>query len=273
MSFAEIEIDEAGQRNATKFKKRVFKYLNEGVHKFLIIQEEPDKEYVHFLNGKYVACLGLDGCPLCTRNRKIYNEDPEDYRTKKGYVPRTQRFGFNILDMTKIKKCPECSSENLPNDKGRYDASCISCKATIAGVEPEVSNSVKIINGGVELISPFKTLATRLQRKDEKLTDHVLELEVEMVSGRRKYALYPSEDPVPTVEDSELFETNAISLNVEEMESVMRGVSYRDIFAARAAERSPKDKPSDEVSKLSSEVAVDVGELIGDLFGEESYDL
>jgi len=247
-------------------RKTEFMKMTDGNSYTLRILQVPAKKiYTHFLNRKYaVECLGNE-CPICARNSEIYNKDNKNYSKDPDYVARQKRYYVNVLDKTLVKKCPECGTEYNNLNAGL----CNKCSKTLN--DPEPSNTVKVLSKGPAVFSQFNDIHNAvLDDAGEKLGINNFDL-VLVVNGRgkdTKITVIPEAHKNKPVEGTyELFDlsNSTIELEPDEMLDVQRGVSLKDIFAARRAEKEAEFPPKEVVSE---ETLADVTDAVNKLFSQ-----
>jgi hypothetical protein len=219
-------------------KKVQFLPLIGGNYTIRILDSEALCLYTHYINKVTVECLGEE-CPICSNNQRLIMENPKDFRNVQGYAPRTRRYLVNVLDKTMVKKCPKCGLDNY--DISATGNSCIGCSEMIISVVPEPSNTVKILAKGVQVFDQLNSIdLSILNDKGEPLglTNYDLVLRVTGTGNKKIVTPIPMSSNVelvdPNLEKYELAKIT-IKLTPEEMLDLQRGVSLRDLFAARRA--------------------------------------
>lgn len=242
-----------GSKKST-YRKKEFLKLTPGNH---IIRLIPDKQgfyitYTHWIRGANIECLGEDECPICTNNRRIIAENPQNFRNSKGYSRKRQVFYVNVLDKTKAKVCTNCGSVNKAI-AGTFPSVCHDCDNVIANVEPKRLNKICILNRGKELYTNLKSINNSIldEETGEKVGVENYDLMI-MVPPETKrpvaQGLPHKSDPVE-YEKELLFNVDEAPLQLEadEIKSYLNGVSLSDIFSARRAEdTSDMDYMDDE---------------------------
>lgn len=247
-------------------KKTVFMKTVDG-HSYTvrILEPKSTQVFTHYLQQRYnIKCLGED-CPLCTRNSEIYAADPDNYRKDPNYSPRHKRYFVNILDKTVVKKCPKCNLEYANLNKGLCD-----CGENLLDAAP--SNTVKVFSKGPTVFEDQLNVYHNsiLDQAGEKIGVNNFDIMI-VVTGRGKdttttiVPMAANRDPVP--EGLELFDLDSITIELEpeEMLDVQRGVSLKDIFAARRAEEDSEFPPQETIS---DEVQRDVEAAVEKLFSQ-----
>lgn len=235
-------------------------------HTIRILEEKATKIYAHFLGGRYsVKCLG-DNCPICKQTFQLISDYPETFRNEPTYSPRQKRYYVNVLDKTPVKKCPECGNEYTNLTTGI----CTSCSVALGKAEP--SNTVKVLSKGPAVFSQFNDIHSAvLDDSGEQLGINNFDL-VLVVNGRgkdTKITVIPEPHKnAPVDVEYELFDVSKAIIEVEpdEMLDLQRGVSLKDIFAARRAEQGAEFSPKESVSE---EVLADVNDAVNKLFSQD----
>jgi len=202
----------------------------------------------HFINRATVLCLG-DDCPVCSNNKALIMTFPETFREEPKYSPRRIVKFVNVLDKTPVRVCPKCELEH-PTFKGQPAITC-KCGEILAG-DPAPSMKVKVLTSGTALFDRLDAINNAiLDAEGERigLTGYDLTL---IISGTGKNKIVTpmagqvSEMPLYNPEDLYDLETVTLKLTVVEMMDLQRGVSLKDIFAAR--------KASEKVATMSETV-------------------
>jgi hypothetical protein len=250
------------------FEKTRFLAFTPGKH-IVRILGQPLTQYIHFVpfSKATLACLG-DDCPICKNNRKLMIESPEDYSKQSGFLYKQRRHLMNILDRTPVKVCPQCQNENKRGITGKFSANCWSCNTFITEVPVINSNKVKVAT-----IS--ETNAARLNNKmmsnlDENenpipLNEIDVIFESAIVNNKKDIApsLSENRDKVEVPEDA-LYDLSKITIKLtsDEIINHLKGVSLKDIFAAR------KSTANEKITEDAIKVRVDVQKKIDELFGQ-----
>lgn len=188
----------------------------------------------HFINKSTVKCLG-ENCPVCANNRNLIVQFPDSFREEAHYSPKREVKMVNVLDRTPVRVCTADGTEN------RNSMSCAKCGAILSG-DPTPSNTVKVLSRGVTLFDSLDAINNAIMDdKGEKvgITNYDVTLAVSGTGKNRittPIAGQISPLAVDIAED-QLFdlETVTIELTPPEMIDLQRGVSLKDIFAARKA--------------------------------------
>lgn len=208
----------------------------------------------HYINKATVACLGED-CPVCATNKTIILQNPETFREDPRYFPKRKVCMVNVLDKTPVKTCPNCSAES-----GAQAQVCAKCNAILSAVQAAPSNKVKVLSRGVTLFEHLGAISNAiLDGSGEKLGLTAYDITL-MVAGTGKEKTITPIPGTPSAEpllesgkdlDSYDLDKVVISLTPPEMLDLQRGVSLRDLFAAR--------RSSDSLDSFTKSVMVDGG--------------
>ena len=229
-----------------EFKKVAFMTLTPGMHTIRFLEPTEDALLIqsHFVvtkTGRFSTVCLEDGCPLCDDNRKIYQQHPKDFRNQPGYFSKSDRYTMNILDRTIAKVCPNCSAE-VKKVGNTFLPSCPECNTIIAAVEAKPLNKVK-------LLQLSKTLATQLNGIEESqldkegnplgLVNYDIVFSVTQQGDKKVVTPIPAtsnnDDVSSLVPADGLLDKNqgALRLSAEEIMDAIKGISLKDIFAAR----------------------------------------
>lgn len=217
----------------------------------------------HFINRATVKCLG-EGCPVCANNKMLIMQFPETFREEAKYSPRRTVNLVNVLDKTPVKTC-ECGIENkvVPGV-----STCVCGKILTGDAAP--SNKVKVLSRGSTLFDDFDNINNAIldaQGECIGLTRYDLTLVVSGAGKTKKITPIAGQitDPV-VVDESELndLEKVTIQLTATELVDLQRGVSLKDIFAARRATEKSATIKDDFISK---ETMDDIDSEVAKLFG------
>jgi hypothetical protein len=242
MPFATIK-----SREKQDFKKTVFMSLDQGQYLVRILDSEAETEFSHWINGTTIKCLDED-CPQCALNKQIIVEHPKDFRQVKGYSPRTQKFLVNIMDLTPVKTCPKCQTQNSKSAN-----ICSNCEQLITEVVPAPSNKVKVLTRGVKLFEQFNAAEdylNSLEGEQLKVVDVAMVINVSGSGTQKVPTAFPTNkklDPIP--EGLELFDLKTVSLTLTraEMIKLMSGVTLKDILIARAPKEEAEGGVDDAI--------------------------
>lgn len=254
-----VEFKETGTSN---YSRPVYFTFTPGQHVIRILDEEAFSCFCYWLGSGYVFSPD-ENDPIRENSKRIRLENPDTYKDIKGYRTSTQRAWVNVLDKTISKVCPNCEAD-VKSTNGNFPMLCPKCGTSVANVEPAPLNKVRLFSGGKTLFNQFLAFEKTILDKDGEpvgLTNFDIMLNVTGENRKREVFAIPTQnfEPVDTA-NLELFDTaNAvIRLSTEEMEQIVRGVSLKDIFAARKAENDTDDGLSDDEEK---EVADNVAKV------------
>lgn len=254
------------EREKTTYPKINFMKFDYGQHLLRVIGK-PRAIYSHYLRSSNISIKCLDDdCPICHNNKRIFLEHPNNFREVKGYTARQYRHYFNALDRTAVKVCPNCQAENKRNSTGNFPTSCVSCNALITSVTETKSNKVKLVS-----ISDTnaKMLAVQAQsvldEKGEPLPLDSYDVMFTVIPGERK-AILPqtvpgNNDKVEVPEDAVYdLDRAVITLEPDEVISLLKGVALRDIFASRSS--SKEEQATEEMTEdLEKKIEEKINEL------------
>ncbi len=262
MSFADIEVKFNGQFN--KSKRTEFMALPEGAHLIRILQTQAKTKPTHFFNQTKATalCLG-DECPICANNRKLIMQFPENFRDQAGYNKVNYRFFVNVLDKTPAKVCAKCGKEYKDT------------RQTICSCGEILPNEIKPLNK-VKVLSKGLTLRDDLDKIDKAIQDNsgtpigLMNYDIMLMvsgSGRdTKITPVPRTDIKDSIpENLELFDIEKVTIVLEpdELLDLQRGVSLKDIFAARKKEEAVSFDPIVDQSELEK-----VNKAVDELFNQ-----
>jgi phage FluMu protein Com len=215
-----------------------------------VLDEHPTHVYTHWMadgEGRRLGftCLGNEKCPVCQRNNRInWDKDHADY------VSRGNRYRVNVLDLTPVIECPECGSVYYET---AAPATCNAdgCGANLRDIDSEPLMEVRILEKGPRIMQHLDAL----DNDEHPLTGEVMRLQEFPV---RMSARGTGLDKVTTISpqmprdiDVEMFDKYdldevGLTLTADEIEYVMNGGTYSDIFSARSAEEEVEESVEDE---------------------------
>jgi hypothetical protein len=244
----------------SNIKKTVFLDMN-GTSTVRALSTEKFEVQTHWINRATVLCLGEE-CPVCASNKMLIMQFPDTFREESKYSPRRTVCMVNVLDRTSVRTC-ECGLEY------RATPGAVTCKCgKIVTAEAAPSNKVKVLSRGVTLFDQFDAINNAiLDAKGERigLTGYDITL---VISGAGKEKVITpiagQASPMPAYNEEDLFDldTVTIKLTPTEMVDLMRGVSLKDIFAARRAASKAASVTEDVLPKeLMDSVQSDVDAL------------
>lgn len=273
-------------RKNSNFQKNRIEFLKttEGQHtlRFLSPLAGVTLFYTHWINGGSVECLG-DDCPVCQGNQVILVAagDWETAKKNKDFRPYQVRYYVNILDRTPVKVHPDSEKmvENKRDASAEWPSICSDTGLSLAEVEVKPSNRVKVLAGGVTLFEAVEAIDMSIvvEKDDEEVPLGVENFDIVLMvsgSGREKKTT-----PIPqatrndkvSVDEDKLHDLNKALLRftAPELQDFIRGVSIRDIFAARSAREdnveSPVAKQAETEVNLLSSTEDELKESISDL--------
>jgi len=262
MSFATI----SQASTKSDFKKVEYIKLPAGNTIIRILQPKTYDYFVHYINAAYLMCLG-DECPICASNRKLISENPEKFREIKGWSSRSERHSVNVLDKTLVKICSGCKEE-VKKVGANFPTTCPGCGVVIVAEEIKPLNKIKVLSRGKTLFENFNGIENSVlddEGNPVPLTSYDFTLFVTGTGRETNITVIPMVDkkePYEVVE-AELFDLSktVITVTPEEMKEVQRGVSIKDIFAARKASE-PK-----EMSEANEEAVKSAEQIVNELMG------
>jgi len=261
MSFATIS-----QTNKSDFKKVEYINLPPGNTIIRILQPKTLDYFVHYINGAYLTCLE-DECPICSSNRKLITENPEKFREIKGWSSRSERHSVNVFDRTPVKICSACKAE-VKKVGPNFPTACPGCGQIIVGEEARPLNKVKVLSRGKTLFENFNGIENSVLDEAGNpipLTSYDFTLFVSGTGRETNITVIPMVEKKDVIEipETELFDLSKVTiiLTAPEMQEVQRGVSLKDIFAARRAQE-PK-----EVEEATAEAKATAEQIVNELMG------
>ncbi len=234
----------------------------------------------HWINKARTSllCLG-ETCPVCASNDKIRGENPKNFRNIKGYIPVQFRYMVNVLDRTMVVIDPETEEEHYAQ-KGTFPLISSDNERSLAGIDPQPSNTIKILERGKTLFENFLAIHNETAEfNDEQelisggLTAFDLKLLTLGAGVEMTISVMPilqSNDDISAIlEENEIvlhdLSTVGITLTPDEMEQVAyAGVTLSDVFAARKA-----DEDAETTEEMATTLA-DVSDSVKELFDDES---
>jgi hypothetical protein len=232
----------------------------------------------HWLNRlrTSILCLG-DICPICISNASTRAENPKNFRDIRGYIPIQNRYIVNVLDRTSVVVDPDPEhNDEYPARAGEFPAVSADGSRSLVDLEPQPSNTIKLLERGRVLFEQFLALHQETGEFDDDenlvsggITTFDLKL-VTMGESREKVvspiALMKNDDDVASILEENELEPHVLSaigllLTPDEVNQVAySGSSISDVFAKRR---------SDDQTEIKSEVLADAEAKVADLFSEE----
>jgi len=265
MSLIQFEKVNTGE---VTFRKIDFMKLT-SLHIVRILNAPSYTAVLHWLNRIPVKCLG-DGCPICVQNKSIIADNPETFRKVSTYSRKAQTFYMNVLDRTPAKVCPNCNHENTAIGN-RFSAACGECNSLITDVKPTPVNKVKVLSRGVTFGEDLNGIHNSNLADDGSIIGiHNYDVQIMVGSNKQPFpqALLNNNDKVE-IDESELFdlESAPIVLEPDEMLDLQRGVSLKDIFAARSVSDTEDFGPALNGGTLEGETTAKIEENVLNLLG------
>jgi hypothetical protein len=242
------------ESQAKTYSKNQYLRLNQGTHTIRILDKEVEPIDTHFLLGKYsIACLGEE-CPVCDNNQRILMTNPVDFRTVKGWAPRTKRWIFNVYDRSLSKICtnPECGTV-IKKDGASFAPACPACGTFLTNVPILPANKVLLMGCGVTLADSLNMIEqATVDESGEPLgwTNFDIVLMVSGAGKEKKTTPIPTRtyDKVEIPEDERQDTSSAvIRLTAGEIIDLLKMVPLKDIYNARKA--GPADVAAEGISK------------------------
>ncbi len=259
MSFS-VDIKEFGGN----FTKTQYFVWTPGEHTIRILDDNVPHHLCYWFGSGHVKALGADD-PQATQNKLIRMENPDNFKKVKGYRSLAVRYFMNVLDRTVVKICPECNRE-VKSVGGEFPNLCPVCsEGKLAGIEAAPLNEVRMISGGKTLFEQF--VEKQLTTKDEEGNEiGVQNFDINLIvvgvgSKRQTVAMAGEGRDVVSVEPEKLYDTSKMipEVSVEEMESLVSGVSLRDILAGRRTDVSTTIvPPAPEIEETADEAVDDL---------------
>lgn len=255
MKFPKLE----NRRDQSEFKTPKFLRINEGEMIVRILGPIIYDVKTHWVNGVTIKCLD-DECPICQNNEKIRMEHPEDFKDVPGYLPWRNTFYTNVYDKTPVKVCSDCGSE-IQSVKGIFPSSCWKCNTIVSNEEAKPSNTVKILNRGVQLRDQLMLVNDSVKDENEEPVG-IENYDIKFRTGSNKEPIpieMPSSNAPVEYEEDALFELESVPLVLkpDEIHDLLRGVKVKDILIARNAEADViKESPieEEEIKKTTNKV-------------------
>ncbi len=247
------------------FKKTQFLDLN-STAVIRVLSKDRFVTATHWLNRVQVLCLE-DGCPICTNNKLLRMQYPDTYKEETRYSPKRTVKLINVLDKTLTKVCPNCLTENRVTGTA---TACKKCNQILTN-EAAPLRKVKVLSRGVELFDQLDSIHNAvLDSSGEKIGITKYDITLVVSNRGKNKVITPIGGQVgeeEVVNPDELYDLSISTLKLEpaEMVDFQRGVSLRDIFAARKA--SKETNLAGEVEVLSHETSQQIQDEVDKLFG------
>lgn len=263
MAFQSFGTPREKQTFTSDFKKTLFVDMN-NTSTLRILTDGYLPIQTHYINRATVQCLGED-CPICASNKMLIMQFPDSYKDEAKYSPRRTVNLVNVLDKTLVRTCPKCQTES---PAGNGPSVCPKCGEIITG-QPAPSNKVKVLSRGVTLFDDLDNINNAImdtQGERVGLTGYDLTFIVSGKGKDKKITVIPGQiSEKPVVDEKDLYDLESVTmkLTATEMVDLQRGVTLKDIFAAR---RATEKSASVAESILPKEVLDSVNSDVDALF-------
>lgn len=277
-----VEFPEGTGQDFVSFERPKYLRFVEGTPLIVRILDKvaygANKHWIKRANAS-VLCLG-EACPICKNNELLREQQSDSFKKAKGYIGISRRYLVNVLDRTPVLKDSETDVEYYPS-KGRFPTVDPSGEKSLVGLNPEPSNTIKVLERGKELFEQLKmihneTLNISMDADGQEvieggLTSFDIKL-ITMGSGKEMaisvMPLLLNNDDVNPILDASGLEPHILSslgieLTPDEMIDLTHGVSLKDIFAKRRAESEITDVTNEVQGSLA-----DVSERVSMLYGD-----
>jgi endogenous inhibitor of DNA gyrase (YacG/DUF329 family) len=244
-----------------------FMDLRQGDRVIRLLDERAPGFQTHYLKkqGVSIHCIGKE-CPICKRNDQIYFENPKGFRDNPEFISSREIYIINVLDLTNCKTCPECGTDNYPV-QGQFSPTCSKCETIITTTEAKPSNTVKILMQGKDLFNTLNVVEANMLKKNPVFSNWTkYNLLITTTGKNRDTTRAVQADETQTEAISEellakkaILSTVLIELVPDEIEQAVRGVSLKDIFAARKA------TAENTSAKLETEVSEETKAIVDGL--------
>lgn len=243
------------------FNKPNFLSFDYGNHLVRILGK-PFQTYIHWIPRAKLAVKCLDEeCPICKMNKQIILENPDNFRNVTGYLPRSSRHYFNLLDKTPVKVCPQCQTETKRGLNNQFPPTCMECGTFITDVKETPSGKVKVTNVSETTATELGAFhSSILDSNGDKLglNNFDIMFMVTKVGDKKKISPIPLATNTDKVEiDAEFLydlEKTVLTLTPDEIINLLKGVSLKDIFVARKGSDTNTEKLEESVTKTSEEI-------------------
>jgi hypothetical protein len=248
----------------SKFKKTSFLDLNT-TSTVRILTNGYLPVQTHYVNRTTVQCIG-EHCPICANNKALIMQFPDTFKDEPKYSPRRTVNLVNVLDKTPVRVCPKCQTEN--HVVGQAPTTC-KCGEILTGT-PTPSMKIKVLSRGVTLFDQLDAINNAIMDASGErvgLTGYDLTFVVSGSGKNKTITPIPGQmSPIEAYNETELYDLENVTLKFSptEMIDLQRGVSLKDIFAARkATEKSESIQESVLPKELLDSVQSDVDALFG----------
>ena len=215
--------------------------------------------------GANIRAIGWDD-PQSQQNKRIKLENPDNYRNVRGYKSPSDRYFVNVLDRTPVKMCPNCEME-VKAVNGTFPAICPHCnEGIVSKITAKPLNKVRVLQTGKTLVDQFKTIDAKILKEDgTRVGAENFDIILHVVgTGNQRVSVAEETENFEELEvpPEDLYDTSkmAILVSEAELEQLMRGVSLRDLFAARRGSETV-EKPLKESNINAEEIQKKVDEL------------
>jgi len=259
--------DTTRPEKSTSFRKTEHLDLTPGQTTIRIIDtpEEAYKFHTHYIKGVSIKCLGED-CPVCASNIRIYAENPDSYHEIPGWSPKQERYAVNVFDKTPVKICKNCHAE-VKKMGPNFSPICPHCSQPIIAEQEAPLNKIKVLAKGVTLAELLNGIhESVLDANGDRLGINTFDIVLYVTGAGKQQNISPipltdKRDPVEyRAEDKFDLTKVAIELTPEEIGDLQKGISLRDIFAAR---RSAVPDPQGEAqADVAESVKQEIAELL-----------
>ncbi len=216
-----------------------------------ILDEHPTEVSTHWMadsSGRKLGftCPGLSLCPACQRNNQIqWNREHPDY------VSKSRRYRLNVLDLTPITVCPECGAEYYGSATPEV-CSVDGCNKELGSVEPIESKTVKVLEKGPKFMQQLNALDSEEHPLvGERL--RIWEFPIKIIARGSGLDMVTIVHPLMPRDDIDFDEYEKLDLHEiglqlepEEIEYLLEGGTYSDLFAARSADAAVEEDEEEE---------------------------
>jgi hypothetical protein len=251
------------------FTKNKFTFMNlsQGNRVIRFLDPIAPGYQTHYLPKQRVTvhCIGKD-CPICETNKRIVFENPKEFRKDENFIGTVEKYLVNVLDKSMVKTCPnpDCGMDNY-SIEGQFAPACAKCDTIITTVEPRSANKVKLLMYGKDLSKTLDAIEKATKDQYPEL-DSWTKFDIVITStgkGKEITRVAMAKPDAREVVSEELMgnksvlSTILIELTRDEMIQAVRGVSLKDLFAARNA--------TETVTKLEDAVSQETKDLVDGL--------